>query len=111
MRTRYRELLQWAPPSAHNQIYETLGQSGLFGLAGLAAYVVTLVTAALRLGARAPAATVLVALLLIRGTTESAFTGGLDAAFIVHLLVYAFVVLAVKRAEMGLDLLRLGDPG
>jgi O-antigen ligase len=110
MRTRYRELLQWAPPSAHNQIYETIGQSGLVGLAGLGVYVIALVGAALRLGARAPAATVFVAVLIVRGATEPTFAGGLDAGFIVHFLAFAFVVLASKHDALALAAARPRAP-
>jgi O-antigen ligase len=100
MQGRYQTVLGWAPPQAHSQFFQTLGESGLVGIGGLIIYLTTLTASALWLGARYTAAPCFVILLIARGITEPTLEGNLDGTFVVHFWAFTFLVLAFKQRAL-----------
>ena len=92
MRLAYLHQLGWAPPHAHNQLVQTLGEAGLVGAAALLVYVVALIGAGLSTASTSRGLSLaVVVLVLVRGLTECplARAGGdllLPAAVFVILL-------------------------
>lgn len=108
MRLAYLPILGWAPPHAHNQLIQTLGEAGILGAIALVAYGVMLLQSARSVGALTQwAAPALAAGLVLRGVTEVPLRQELaDGNFYLHFLVLAFVVLALReRARVRYPLL------
>jgi exopolysaccharide production protein ExoQ len=101
MRTAYRALAGFAVPHAHSQFYQSLGEAGIVGVAGLFLYVMILLVYGVRYaGATAGIALILVLALLIRGVTEPPFRTILtDGNLFVHFLTFAFLILACRRKK------------
>lgn len=101
MRASYLGVMGWPVPHAHNQLIQTLGESGLVGLVGLVVYVVVLSTFAWR--ARYTTGGLSIALLviiLIRGLTEPVLRAVTrDGNFFLHFALFALVVLAASRKQ------------
>ncbi len=92
-RSQHGQQFSWAG-QAHNQWVQTLGDSGLVGLTGLLFYVVVLIRTAAVTSRRSGGLTgALVALLLLRMTSESALRSpGLDAVTLLHVVTFAILV-------------------
>lgn len=91
---------------AHNQLIESLGSSGLVGLAGLLIYVAMLIRTAIRTSVRSHGLTgALVALLLFRMLSESALRNpAMDIVTLLHTVTFV-VLLAYSAVDdnSGLD--------
>ncbi len=88
--------------NAHNQFIQTLGESGIIGLAALLFYVGALVGYALKFAASTKGVSVaLVLMLLIRSMTEVPFRMflSLDAAFLIHLTIFAILIMLARSAR------------
>lgn len=86
---------------AHNQIVQTLGESGLLGLLGLTVYLLVLAKIALKHHLTTKGlSTSLLLVILIRCVTESPFRNQslLDASFLLHLILFA-VFLSLERQQ------------
>jgi O-antigen ligase len=71
MRLDYLPQLGWAPPHAHNQLVQTLGEAGLMGALGLTVYVAALVGAGWRMAGITNGVSLgVVVLMLVRSLTE-----------------------------------------
>lgn len=92
--------LRWFPAHAHNQFYQTLGESGIIGVIGLFVYLLFLLPNLLRYRVVTNGASIGILLyLLIRGFTEPVFRTVLgDGNFLVHFIVLTTVTLIVKNA-------------
>lgn len=94
--------LQWAG-QAHNQLFHTLGASGLLGAVALLTYLAIMTSAALRAAKWTGGASAgLLGLLLVRCVTESPLRGGLDVGLLVHaaLLAATFAGLRARSPEV-----------
>lgn len=98
MRARFEKFYHWAPPHAHNQLVQTLGESGLFGVAGLITYLFTIILAAKKITKATKFASIsLLLLILIRGLTEVPFWDVLmQNEFVMHFAVFSFLVLGLQ---------------
>jgi len=84
---------------AHNQFIQTLGESGLIGLAALLLYVGALVGYALKFSVRTKGVSIaLVLMLLIRAMTEVPFRMflSLDVAFLIHLIIFVTLIMLAR---------------
>ncbi|HET7482563.1 MAG TPA: O-antigen ligase family protein [Actinomycetota bacterium] len=93
-RAQYGQAFAFAG-QAHNQFIQSLGESGLVGLAGLIVYVLAMLYAAVKSAPRTGGLTMaLFSLLAIRLVTEAALrTYRIDASFMFHiLLTYTLMV-------------------
>ena len=71
MRLAYLAQLGWAPPHAHNQLVQSLGEAGLIGAAALLVYVVAMTSVGFRVArASAGASLAIVIVMVVRGLTE-----------------------------------------
>ena len=103
MARRFRSRVGFLPRTAHNQLMQTIGVSGLLGAAALGAYVVALVRTARR-GERASrgGSTALVALLVLRGTTAISLPlFPLVAQFVLHLITFWYLLAAAEDPPDG----------
>jgi O-antigen ligase len=93
MSSQLLSVLRWAPGSAHNQLFQTLGESGLVGVICLFVYLTALVVAGLRRAAGSPLPLTLVVLLSVRGAAEAVFRGGPDSlSFFMHFVAYGILL-------------------
>jgi exopolysaccharide production protein ExoQ len=93
----------WLPEHAHNQFYQTLGESGLVGVAGLIVFTIALVSYAIRYHSWTRGASIaLVAALLIRAVTELSMHGDVGESFFAFFVTFAaFVLISVEVSETG----------
>jgi len=107
MTITYAPLLRWVPAQSHNQYIESLGEAGYIGLLGLVLYgLILLRTGWLYRSVGRGILFILPFLWFARGVTESWYRRGVitDANLIVHLLIFALLVLALKNSkERGLS--------
>jgi O-antigen ligase len=102
MQLAYYDYVGWRipPETAHNQVLQSLGESGLVGVAGLALYLAILfgTTVKLKDRARRLGLSMVVALILL-GFSEAIFVvDNRSAKFVTHVLMFAVIMLA-WRAE------------
>lgn len=121
MRLSYLPMLGWASPHAHNQFYQTLGESGIVGIIGLAVYTLVITLTALHMFKRnvlqqggadnnskndgfvVTASTMLIALLL-RYLTEPPLRSILsDGNLFVHVITFAGIMLAIRQSGSRVD--------
>ena len=102
MRLSYAPVIGFVPAHAHNQVVQTLGESGVMGLAGLSAYMVTLLIYSVgRTKATSGVALALVMVLLLRGFSEPSFHGSIgDTNFFILFVTFAFLVLASRQVSV-----------
>lgn len=84
---------------AHNQVIQTLGDSGLVGLAGLLIYLGTLVVYAIRAASYTRGISLaLVSFLLLRCGTETPIRtlAVIDATFFMHFMIFGFLLFAAN---------------
>jgi O-antigen ligase len=104
-RREHGQRFNWAG-QAHNQLVQTLGDSGILGLVGLLSYLALLIWTALVTSARSRGLTgALVALLIVRMISESSLRNpGLDVTTLLHVLTFALLIafsVAPTRAISG----------
>jgi exopolysaccharide production protein ExoQ len=99
-RRQFGQRFNWVG-QAHNQWVQSLGDSGLVGLAGLALYVTALIRAATRTSNRSRGLTLaLVVMLLFRMMSESALRNtGLDLTLFLHLATFATLIAYTRQEE------------
>lgn len=92
-RRQFGQRFNWVG-QAHNQWFQSLGDAGLVGLAGLVIYVGALIRAAFLTSTRSRGLTgALVTLLLFRIMSESALRNpGLDVITMLHLVTFAVLI-------------------
>ncbi|WNR43768.1 O-antigen ligase family protein [Paenibacillus roseipurpureus] len=100
-RLPFLDMYNWAPGQAHNQFFQTLGESGLIGVAGLVFYVGILIKLGWRYAKESKYLTIMmVLLLLIRGITESTLESNLfKENFLYHFMTFALLMIYVKREK------------
>ena len=100
---RYRHRIAFVPGHAHNQLLQTLGQSGVVGAAALICYLGLLATCARRGDPASRGATsALLGLLVLRGFTEVPFTyAPMAADFVLHLVVFWVLLAAAAESDSG----------
>lgn len=87
---------------AHNQIIQTLGDSGIAGLAGLLFYLVTLVIYAFKTASSTRGVSLaLVSFLLLRCGTETPVRtlAVIDATFFMHFVIFGFLLFASRNSS------------
>lgn len=101
MRRAYLSSLGWAPPHAHNQFFQTLGESGLIGVAGLAIYLLVLVRYGWRYSEASRGVTLyLVLAMMLRGITEPPFRIILfDGTLFLHVAMYGYLLAIARRSS------------
>lgn len=90
-----------AAVNAHNQFFQTLGESGVIGFLGLLFYVGALIGYALKFSVRTKGVSIaLVLMLLIRSMTEVPFRMflSLDVAFMIHLAIFTLLIMLARTA-------------
>lgn len=100
MTLKYLPLVPWGATHAESQFFQTLGQSGLVGMAGLLFYLVTL----LRYGARGARSTGGAALALaltiwLRAVTDPIFLDFVGIDLLVHVVSFAVLIIAGTEAQ------------
>lgn len=102
MRLQYAYVTGWIFAHAHNQVVQTLGESGVVGAAGLFLYVAVFLVYGVRYAqATGVVAASLVVVILLRGITEIPLIRVIaDANFFLHLLTFAFLVLASRQNKL-----------
>ena len=94
-RLKYAPLhLQYSAGMAHNQFFQTLGESGVLGVVGLMAYVSTLVFFGMRFFLASHGVSLaLVAVLIARSVSETPFRNyALDLMFFIHFAVFVLLL-------------------
>jgi hypothetical protein len=89
-------------PHAHSEFYQTLGASGIIGVAGLLLYAILLLTYGIRYGRLTNGvALTLVLAMLLRGATEPTLgTSPGSTNFYNHFLLFAFLMLASRQKSI-----------
>lgn len=108
--------LQYAPQylyivgMAHNQFFQTLGESGVLGVIGLVVYVVTLIVYGLKFFTLTRGASLaLVIVLIARSISETPFRNqALDLMFFVHFAIFVLFLSLTANAEKQVSMARPG---
>jgi hypothetical protein len=97
MGLHYAALRGWTPPHAHSQFYQTLGESGLVGLAGLAVFAVGVSVAAVRHAGVSRGVTLALAVaLVIRSFSEPPLRAAVGENLFVLFVTVAVMILAAR---------------
>lgn len=98
----YAPIIGFAAADAHNQVYQSLGEAGIIGVAGLFLYSMTLLVYGIRyVRATNAVALTLVSVLLLWGITESVFIWGAgNSKFFVQFLIFVFLMLSSRQKSM-----------
>lgn len=94
-----------AAGQAHNQFVQMLGMSGVAGLAGLMVYLGALYLAAVRVARKTPIPFLLLTILLMSCMSETPLknTNVFSEAFTLHLLLFVYILQALKQFEAPAD--------
>ncbi|KVW94659.1 O-antigen ligase family protein [Thiobacillus denitrificans] len=101
-RLKYAPQYLYIVGMAHNQFFQTLGESGVLGVIGLFIYVGTLITLGVRFFTVTRGVSLaLVVVLIVRSVSETPFRNqALDLMFFIHLAVFVlFLSLAANAAK------------
>jgi O-antigen ligase len=100
-RLEFLSMYHWAPAMAHNQFFQTLGQSGVFGVLGLTVYLFCLLYFAINLGQKSNwTIFAIVCLLIIRGFSENSLESNLFIEnFIIQYSSFALIMLYLKAGK------------
>ena len=98
---RYRHRVGFAPGQAHNQLFQTLGVSGVVGAAALIWYLLALGALARRGDAvTRGGATALLALVVLRGFTETSMpVSSVGADFFLHLITFWYIGTSAAESQ------------
>lgn len=101
MRVEYAVLYGWAPPHAHNQWYQTLGESGILGILTLNGYLIVMAYYGMKYCRPSNALTLmLLILVLIRSFTDVPFRTILaDGNLFLHLLIFSSILLVSTSVQ------------
>ncbi|WP_167357198.1 O-antigen ligase family protein [Paenibacillus pectinilyticus] len=100
-RLPFLSMYNWAPGQAHNQFFQTLGESGIVGVVGLIYYVIILIKFGWRYSQESKFITIMmVLLLLIRGITESTLESNIfKENFLYHFITFTLLLIYVKKEK------------
>lgn len=94
---------------AHNQVIQTLGDSGVIGLSGLLIYLITLIVYSVKAMSHTKGLSLaLVVFLLFRCGTETPIRtlAVIDATFFMHFIVFGFLLFSTREAVLKSDVLK-----
>jgi exopolysaccharide production protein ExoQ len=98
MRLAYGGYYHWTPAHAHNQVIQTLGESGIVGLIGLLIYFLILSIYSIRISRVTKGVSLVILILLfIRSFSEPVLRNNVqDPNFLIHFIVFTFVLLHIR---------------
>ncbi|MFI8687626.1 O-antigen ligase family protein [Rossellomorea sp. NPDC077527] len=101
MAQTYFPQLMWVPGHAHSQFFQTLGESGIFGVVFLCIYIIIFIISAIKYARSTSGLTiVLVFVLLIRGISDPIFISNIfNASFFVHFCIFSLFILLGKSEK------------
>ncbi|MFE4814810.1 O-antigen ligase family protein [Peribacillus simplex] len=99
MQQRYLDILKFAPGTAHNQLMQSLGESGIIGLLGLVFYTFIFLRYSIKYAKQTKGITIILFIFIyIRGVTEVSFPNNIyNVANNVHFIAFSLLILLEKQ--------------
>jgi O-antigen ligase len=109
-RLKYAPQYRYIAGMAHNQFFQTLGESGLLGVIGLSIYMATLIKVGLQhFSTTRGVSLALVAVFLVRSIAETPFNNlALDMMFFAHFILFVLLLSMTANAQSKKQLIGIG---